>query len=124
CRRCPMTIVVCPGCGRHIDLPAHELSLPSITCAACDSLFAPADHTKRAGISFACPNCQAPYHVAKERAGWKTNCPRCGQRFQVPTPPSPLPPALSRTILAPLRPEQPAPSPITPSPITPSPIKQ
>jgi len=33
--------VVCPGCGRSIDLPSHELSLPSITCARCDTVFVP-----------------------------------------------------------------------------------
>jgi tetratricopeptide (TPR) repeat protein len=42
----PMPSVVCPGCGRHIDLPEDELELPSITCARCDTAFCPADHRR------------------------------------------------------------------------------
>ncbi|MBI1913605.1 MAG: hypothetical protein HYS12_02450 [Planctomycetes bacterium] len=36
-----MPTVICPGCGREIRLPANELSLPSITCARCDTAFVP-----------------------------------------------------------------------------------
>src|SRR5262245_27299275 len=102
-----MPTVVCPGCSRRIELPIHEVSLPSITCAVCNSLFAPADHLYRPSISFSCPNCQAPYKVPADQAGWKTHCPRCNQRFQIPTPAEHFPAPSSHTVLAPLHPEQP-----------------
>ena len=47
-------------------------------------------------IRFACPACSTPYEVPDANAGHKTNCPRCGQRLQVPIPPP------SKTMLAPL----------------------
>src|SRR5436309_1175809 len=34
--------VVCPGCGRALDLSAAAMSLPSIQCAHCASPFCPA----------------------------------------------------------------------------------
>ena len=37
-----MPVVVCPACGRHINLPNEEMSLPSIQCARCDNHFCPA----------------------------------------------------------------------------------
>jgi len=37
-----MPTVICPACGRHILLPAEEMSLPSIQCARCDNHFCPA----------------------------------------------------------------------------------
>src|SRR5262245_39955852 len=36
-------LVPCPGCGRVITLPAHEVNLPSIECAACGYQFCPAN---------------------------------------------------------------------------------
>jgi predicted RNA-binding Zn-ribbon protein involved in translation (DUF1610 family) len=100
-----MPTVLCPGCGRRISLPAGEMDLPSITCAACNALFAPREHAEEPKIDFSCPNCHQPYQAPTKRAGWKTNCPRCGQRLQVPNlPPSIGLPRSSRTILAPLLP--------------------
>src|SRR5215471_6775385 len=37
-----MPVVICPACGRHIDLPDAEMLLPSIQCARCDNHFCPA----------------------------------------------------------------------------------
>lgn len=37
-----MPTITCPACGRRIDLPDAELSLPSIQCARCDNHFCPA----------------------------------------------------------------------------------
>jgi hypothetical protein len=37
-----MRTVICPACGRHINLPDTEMSLPSIQCARCDNHFCPA----------------------------------------------------------------------------------
>jgi hypothetical protein len=49
-----------------------------------------------------------PFKVPAERAGWKTNCPHCNQRFQVPAPAQPFPAPSSHTVLAPLQPKQPS----------------
>lgn len=37
-------------------------------------------------IHFACPSCKTTYTVDDKHAGKKSNCARCGQRLQVPTP--------------------------------------
>ncbi len=36
-----MSVVICPGCNRSIDLIPDELFLPSIQCAVCDLHFCP-----------------------------------------------------------------------------------
>ena len=61
-------------------------------------------------IRFQCPRCQATFEVPDSQGGYKTNCPKCSQRLQIPRPPP------SKTVLAPLlehRPD-PAPRPLTP----------
>lgn len=37
-----MPTVICPGCGRNIDLPESDLFLSSITCSVCETAFCPA----------------------------------------------------------------------------------
>lgn len=37
-----MSLIICPSCGRSIDLPEAEMHLPSIQCAVCDTHFSPA----------------------------------------------------------------------------------
>ena len=38
-------------------------------------------------IRFACPSCNAVLSAPDDKAGFKGDCPRCGQRLQIPKPP-------------------------------------
>ena len=45
-------------------------------------------------IRFACPNCDAVYTVAEEKAGKTGKCPKCQSQFLIPLPdPLPSPPS-------------------------------
>jgi predicted Zn finger-like uncharacterized protein len=64
-------------------------------------------------IHFACPICRTEYRVDDDRAGKRTECKKCGQRLQVPTPER-------KTVLAELLPAptpQPSPAPSEPMPV-------
>src|SRR5205085_1652540 len=37
---------------------------------------------------FSCPGCSFPYSLPRTDVGKKFNCPKCGQRIQVPAPPA------------------------------------
>lgn len=53
-------------------------------------------------IRFSCPACHKVFKVVDSGAGRKINCPQCGQRLLVPTPPQPE--AVNKTVLAQLTP--------------------
>jgi predicted Zn finger-like uncharacterized protein len=59
-------------------------------------------------IHFQCPRCQASFQCPDDKAGIKGNCPKCGQRLQIPSPPP------NKTILAPLASPPAIPAPATP----------
>lgn len=67
-------------------------------------------------VRFACPVCRAVMKAPSVRVGRKGNCPKCGQRLEIPPPPpqgttilaKPLPPKGQKT------PPAPSPSPIPP----------
>lgn len=70
-------------------------------------------------IRFACPKCHTTYTVRTEDAGKKSDCAKCGQRLQVPTPPAK--PARPKTILGDyIPPGSPVPH---PAPVEDEPIK-
>jgi hypothetical protein len=45
-------------------------------------------HSEYPMIRFSCPTCRRVITVANEKAGAKGPCPGCGQRLEVPTPPT------------------------------------
>jgi transcription elongation factor Elf1 len=50
-------------------------------------------------IRFTCPRCKALLDAADGSAGLKLHCGLCGQRLQVPAPPSPPPAPINKTVL-------------------------
>ena len=62
-------------------------------------------------IRFACPACNAVIKAPADKVGRKVNCPKCGQRLQIPPPPK------ERTVVAkPLPAKEPGHTPAAPPP--------
>src|SRR5262245_42921931 len=80
--RCPMPVVICPACGRHIHLPDEEMSLPSIQCARCDNHFRPAtgEVSPRGQTAVALPDTASP----------PTRVPMVPHLLHAPVPPLPV----------------------------------
>jgi DNA-directed RNA polymerase subunit RPC12/RpoP len=61
-------------------------------------------------IRFRCPRCGKSLESSADLSGQKVNCTGCGQRLQIPSPPTPPTPALNKTVLGAVEGQPPQPT--------------
>lgn len=140
--------VTCPTCGHRCRVPERSLG-QQVKCPACSQLFqcgtvsppsltARPSATKSPGVQetpqaraaqalpgqsihYRCARCNKPLESPAHLAGYKINCPDCGQRLQIPLCSTASSSSDNKTILATEEPPRIPVVPVSPAPHAPRP---
>lgn len=105
CPHCDSPIVAGSAASPASGRPADPQAALQAGSHPLSSQIVPSSRTVLANpeevIRYGCPRCQKSLESPASLGGTKLTCPGCGQRLQIPLPPTPpAPPPINKTVLA------------------------